>query len=501
MKLNFFQLFLLLSVAVFYTACDEETPMMDADAPTVTAPAGVQNVDNGAAGQSVAFAVTVDASATATYTATGTGVTVTNGSGAATSGTITINFDAGTTAGAAAVTLRVTDSNNRSAEATAVINIAVNELQVIVTNNVTTDATWTADKEYVLAGRITVTDGATLTIEPGTVIKGQAGTGANATALLVARGGRLMADGTADLPIIFTSIADEITNADLVAGNYASPNLEADVNGLWGGVLVLGKARISASVRNPDGSQGADVSEVQIEGIPTSDPNGLYGGDDDADNSGVIRYISIRHGGANIGAGNEINGLTLGGVGTGTVIENVEIVANQDDGIEWFGGSVSVTNAVVWNTGDDAVDTDQSWSGTLDNFIIIAPGDHCFELDGPEGTYAAGHIIKNGTVIASTPGRTSSDLINTDNNSIVDLENIFITGIAAGQRINRVAHTSGTVNFTGITLDILDGTVIEDYIPAGATLPVGIAAGTTPRANKAVFGWTWTSAAGALDTI
>ena len=116
-----------------------------------------------------------------------------------------------------------------------------------------------------------------------------------------------------------------------------------------------------------------DVSEVQIEGIPSSDANGLYGGNNDEDNSGVMTYISIRHGGANIGEGNEINGLTLGCVGSGTVISNIEVVANQDDGIEWFGGTVNVSNAVVWNAGDDAIDTDQAWAGTLDNFVVVTP--------------------------------------------------------------------------------------------------------------------------------
>ena len=85
---------------------------------------------------------------------------------------------------------------------------------------------------------------------------------------------------------------------------------------------------------------------MQIEGIPASDLNGLYGGTEATDNSGVLKYISIRHGGANIGEGNEINGLTLGGVGSGTTIENIEIVANDDDGIEWFGGTVNVKNGL-----------------------------------------------------------------------------------------------------------------------------------------------------------
>src|SRR5690606_32916015 len=184
--------------------------------------------------------------------------------------------------------------------------------EVRITQNISSNTKWTNDKVYVLGGRITVTAGATLTIEPGTVIKGEAGTGANATCLLVARDAKLMAEGTADLPIIFTSVADEITPQDIQNGNFASPNLDpADNNGLWGGLIILGRAKISAS-----------AAEVQIEGIPTSDQNGLYGGDNDGDNSGVIKYISIRHGGANIGNGNEINGLTLGGVGSGTLIEN-----------------------------------------------------------------------------------------------------------------------------------------------------------------------------------
>lgn len=264
------------------------------------------------------------------------------------------------------------------------------EEQVIfnVDGNITANTTWKTGKVYVLKNRIAVVSGVTLTIEPGVIIKGEAGTGANATALIIARGGKLMAEGTATQPIIFTSIADEI-----MPGQIASPNLEPTLNGLWGGLLILGNAPVSAS-----------AATVQIEGIPPSDQNGLYGGSDANDNSGVIKFISIRHGGANIGEGNEINGLTLGGVGAGTVIENVEVISNQDDGIEFFGGSVSVKNAIVWNVGDDAIDTDQAWSGTLDNFIVICGSDtdHALEIDGPEGSLLAAHTVKNGSIKGST---------------------------------------------------------------------------------------------------
>jgi hypothetical protein len=344
---------------------------------------------------------------------------------------------------------------------------------------ITEDTFWNADSIYQLSGRVTVANGATLTIEPGTIIKGKPGSGANASALVIARGAKLIAEGTEDAPIIFTSTADSISIEDIEAGVFSSPNLNPTISGLWGGIIILGNAPISAS------NDVGDVSQVQIEGIPTSDPNGLYGGNNPTDNSGVLRYVSIRHGGANIGSGNEINGLTLGGVGSGTVIDNIEVVANQDDGIEFFGGTVNATNIVVWNVGDDAIDTDQAWSGTLDNFIIITPAGHCFELDGPEGSSIAGHTIKNGEVRASG----AEDLINMDDNSRVNLENIYFTDIISGQKINRVTFEDGEVTFNNI---FLDTDTLDNHFEPDILIPSGIQIGTISQANKSGLGWTWT---------
>jgi hypothetical protein len=365
---------------------------------------------------------------------------------------------------------------------------------VIVTENITENTTWTSDKVYQLGGRIVVEAGATLTIEPGTIIKGEAGTGPNSTALLVARGAKLMAEGTADAPIIFTCLADEITPEDIAGGDFGSPNLDPDFNGQWGGVIILGKAQISASNDNDE-----DVSEIQIEGIPTSDPNGLYGGNENDDNSGVLKYVSIRHGGTNIGSGNEINGLSLGGVGSGTTIENIEIVANQDDGIEWFGGTVDVKNAVVWNVGDDGMDADQSWTGTMDNFMVITVGGHSFELDGPEGSADYGqYTFKNGMVLANNDDRKSEDLINTDDNTSVAFDNIFFTGIEENM-INRVEHTVGVVNFNNVVLDVPESE-LPNHI-AGGVVPEGISAGTSPAVSidTSVFDWTWAAQNGATN--
>lgn len=275
--------------------------------------------------------------------------------------------------------------------------------------------TWDVDSVYIITGRLIVSG--TLNIPAGTVIKGATGSGVNAKAMIVAVGGTLNATGTRALPIIMTSINDAISPSDVASGDYVG-SLAPDLNGLWGGLIVLGDAPISAS-----------ATSVQIEGIPTSVEQGLYGGSTDADNSGTITYLSLRHGGSNIGAGNEINGITLGGVGSGTTINHVEVVANQDDGIEWFGGSVDVTNAVIWNSGDDSMDSDQNWTGSMTNFIIVTPDGSAFELDGPEGAAAAAdefHTFSNGTVYA---GNRISNLVDWDDNTNAGLDNIYFFGI------------------------------------------------------------------------
>lgn len=359
----------------------------------------------------------------------------------------------------------------------------------IVSANITENTTWETGKVYILGGRISVVNGVTLTIQPGVIVKGQAGTGSNATALLIARGGKLMAEGTATQPIIFTSVADEIE-----PGQIASPNLDPTLNGLWGGLLIMGKAPISA-----------DAESIQIEGIPASDQNGLYGGTDAADNSGVIKYVSIRHGGANIGEGNEINGLTLGGVGSGTVIENIEVVANQDDGIEWFGGAVSVKNVIVLNTGDDAIDTDQGWSGTLDNFVVINPGDEGLELDGGEGSFNNLCTIKNGHVSAvDAEGIADLDSkgagIEDVSNTWANMSNIYFFNLTYGQDFDdnpaELVAASFEVTLPSDTLNV------GDFFKKGSAdnVTVVAAGANTVGADLSKFaGWSWADEAGLLE--
>jgi hypothetical protein len=201
--------------------------------------------------------------------------------------------------------------------------------------------TWTSDKSYLISGFVFVNDGQTLTIEPGTVVRAKTGQGSLASALIVARGGHIIAEGTSSDPIIFTVEDDDLEG---------SVPLEA--RGLWGGLIILGHAPVNT-----------DSGEDMIEGIPLNEPRGVYGGIDEDDNSGILRFVSIRHGGTNIGEGNEINGLTLGGVGRQTVINHVEVIANEDDGVEFFGGTVNCKNIVVSYSSDDAFDIDQGYRG------------------------------------------------------------------------------------------------------------------------------------------
>ena len=261
--------------------------------------------------------------------------------------------------------------------------------------------TWTANNTYLLDGFCFVNDGQTLTIEAGTVIKGKPGQGENASALIIARGGKIFAVGTAEKPIIFTAEADHLDGSGV--GEFD--------DGLWGGVIVLGKARLNTI-----------PSEQQIEGIPQTEPRGTYGGTDDADNSGVLKYISIRHGGTEIGEGNEINGLTLGAVGSATVIDYIEVFANKDDAIEFFGGAAHVKHFLAAFCGDDSFDYDQGFHGYGQFWLAVQGfdrGDRIGEHDGgtdPEtGHPLAIPFIYNATYIGQGAGAGKRTITFRDN--------------------------------------------------------------------------------------
>jgi hypothetical protein len=258
-------------------------------------------------------------------------------------------------------------------------------LEVIKDNGSGTGSiTWTKDNQYLLDGLVFVNEGQTLTIEPGTVIRGRSGQGENASALIVARGAKIMAQGTAEEPIIFTGEDDDLQ------GSVSIPD-----NGLWGGLILLGYAPLNIT-----------GNEAQIEGVPFYESRGIFGGNNEDDNSGILKYISIRHGGSEIGEGNEINGLTLGGVGRATTIEFVEVISNKDDGIEFFGGTVNCKYILSVFNEDDAFDYDLGFNGKGQFWLAIqnpSDGDLAVECGGgkdPElGTPYSLPVIFNGTFI------------------------------------------------------------------------------------------------------
>lgn len=275
----------------------------------------------------------------------------------------------------------ITDNGNGTETPTNPTNGNVVE----VTGEITANTTWTSDKIYLLKGFVFVSNGATLTIEPGTIIKGDKATKGTLT---VTRGSKINATGTVDKPIVFTS--------GLAAG--------ARSQGDWGGVILLGKAPVN---------QGTDV---MIEGGLAA-PSGkdaknyiYYGGSDAADNSGVMKYVRIEYAGIAYSVDNEINGLTMGGVGNGTTLEYIQVYRSGDDAFEWFGGTVNAKHLLAVGTWDDDFDTDFGYSGNVQfalaqrvPTVADQSGSNGFESDnnatGTDQTPKTSAVFSNVTIL------------------------------------------------------------------------------------------------------
>ncbi len=338
--------------------------------------------------------------------------------------------------------------------------------------------TWTKDKEYILDGYVFLEEGGKLTIEPGTVVKGRnkPTNGVDkSSALIITRGAQIFANGTKALPIIFTAEADNVNDpADLTSLD----------RGLWGGLVILGRAII-----------GEDGGEENIEGIPSTENKARYGGANDADNSGILKYVSIRHAGAEIAPDNEINGLTLGGVGSGTTIDYIEVFANEDDGIELFGGKVDIKHAVVSFCGDDSYDYDESWGGRGQFWFSIQnaqTGDNAGEFDGSEKTDLTPKnfpTIFNATFIGAgaSSGRTGNDGFDIRADAAVAFNNSIVTDFGGkGLRLRNQTASDSYARLTGGDTKFLNN------------IWFGFGAGNTP--DKFIELYT-NNAGGTLQTI
>ncbi len=286
---------------------------------------------------------------------------------------------------------------------------------------------------YLIDQKIYVASGQILQIAPGTVLKGAFSfSTAAASAIIVERGAQILAEGTKDCPIVFTAAADPVD------GTYPISN-----TGQWGGVVLLGRAsnNLVYSLNGPfaSGTGNGRLSVADglgvIEGFATSVQQDRFGamlnnnnpvaGEsvgtfNDNDNSGVMKYVSIRHSGAILSVGNEINGLTLGSVGRGTTLDYIEIVSCADDNIEFFGGTVNIKHATVLFGGDDMFDYDLGWTGKA-QFLFGMKGDQTFSVDSDNGfemdgddqkscTTPRSHpVIYNATFIGNTKSAGTSD--------------------------------------------------------------------------------------------
>ena len=239
------------------------------------------------------------------------------------------------------------------------------------------DTHLTCDNVYMIDEKVYVQDGADLYIQPGTILRGVFGLTVDANALIVSRGGQIWANGNDCCPIIFTDENDPLD------GTYS-----VDIRGQWGGVIVLGYSPNNLLLA--DGGLAVADGVGNIEGLLPGDSRNHYGGSDSEDNSGIMRYVSIRHGGTDIGEANEINGLTLGSVGSGTTLEYIEVTSNNDDGIEFFGGSVDLKYCHVAYCNDDYFDWDQGWNGRGQFWYGLQlpgaspQGDEGYESDGDD---------------------------------------------------------------------------------------------------------------------
>jgi hypothetical protein len=281
--------------------------------------------------------------------------------------------------------------------------------QTVVNADVTANTTWCGGANpgpIILQRPIFVKNGATLTVLAGCIVRGQPRTGAvvpgstagSPGALIVTQNGRLVANGNAGNPIVFTTaavddspndnIADDANPADGFKDAWApgdlflddtpqtaplsplAPNGSANVSH-WGGLVILGNAPTNLGSGCGTGLGTCTVEGLTIPGFSVADST--FGGLLPHDSSGSLQFVSVRHAGDQIGADNELNGITLAGVGDGTIVRNVEVYTNFDDGIEWFGGTVGGQNLAVFFAGDDQFDLDQGYTGVNQFMFGIMP--------------------------------------------------------------------------------------------------------------------------------
>ncbi|WP_278352080.1 hypothetical protein [Chryseobacterium gleum] len=353
---------------------------------------------------------------------------------------------------------------------------------LILSGKITSNTTLKANKIYKLRGLVYVTNGATLTIEPGTKIVGEADKNG---ALIITRGSKIMAEGTAANPIIFTS-------------EKPSPK-----RGDWAGVVILGNAPTNASFGGANG-----VGEIEG-GINNSEGLGLYGGTNAADNSGVLKYVRIEYAGYAFLPDKEINGLTFGGVGNGTTVDYVEVAYANDDSFEWFGGTVNCSHLISYKGLDDDFDTDNGFSGNVqfgiavrDSQVADVSGSNAFESDNdangstlaPQTSATFSNMTIIGPINSAAPGSINAlfqNALQIRRNSSISVFNSVFTGFPVGLFVDATKGSPTDNNIVGNKL------FFENNVLAGNTTPLKFGPSTsTPTTYTLADLTTWFNAKG-----
>ena len=345
---------------------------------------------------------------------------------------------------------------------------------LILEGRITESRTLRAANTYKLRGLVYVTSGAILTIEPGTKIVGELN---RQGGLVITRSAKIVADGTADKPIVFTS---EATNP---------------ARGDWSGVVLLGNAPTNSTFNGVGG-----VGEVEG-GVNNSDGLGLYGtpvtqAQNPVDNSGILRYVRIEYAGYAFLPDKEINGLTFGGVGSGTVVDNVQVSYANDDSFEWFGGTVKCAHLIAYKGLDDDFDTDNGFNGKVQFGIVLRDSSvadisqsNGFESDNDAGgsslTPQTAPVFSNITSVG--PRVTLTNIGNSNfrrgmhirRNSSMSLFNSIVMGWPTGLHLDAALGTATDLNFTAATPrgvlanNILAGNNTQFTYTANVSAPTG----------------------------
>ncbi|WP_294280571.1 hypothetical protein [uncultured Chryseobacterium sp.] len=343
-----------------------------------------------------------------------------------------------------------------------------NTENLILSGKITSSLTLKANNTYKLRGLVYVTNGATLTIEPGTKIVGEADKNG---ALIITRGSKIMAEGTANNPIIFTS-------------EKPSPK-----RGDWAGLVILGAAPTNATFNGQTG-----VGEIEG-GINNTEGLGLYGGTNADDNSGVLKYVRVEYAGYAFLPDKEINGITFGGVGRGTVVDYVEVAYANDDSFEWFGGTVNCSHLIAYKGLDDDFDTDNGFSGKIqfgiavrDSQVADVSGSNAFESDndanGSSLAPQTSATFSNMTIIGPVNSSSSSTNVGSINslfqnalqirrNSSISVFNSVFTGFPVGLFIDATKGTPTDNNIANSNL------AFQNNILAGNITPLKYGASTS----------------------